>query len=72
MTEENIFLDSILNCKNDFEYKIMENCGEGTYTTIINGLDKMLYAEEENIQLFQFLEKHKQTSNANTDYATTE
>lgn len=32
----------------------MENCGEGTYTTIINGLDKMLYAEEENIQLFQF------------------
>ena len=72
VTGENIFLDSILNCKNDFEYKIMENCGEGTYTTIINGLDKMLYAEEENIQLFQFLEKHKQTSNANTDYATTE
>ena len=72
VTGENIFLDSILNCKNDFEYKIMENCGEGTYTTIINGLDKMLYAEEENIQLIQFLEKHKQTSNANTDYATTE
>lgn len=72
VTGENIFLDSILNCKNDFEYKIMENCGEGAYTTIINGLDKMLYAEEENIQLFQFLEKHKRASNANTDYATTE
>ena len=72
ITSEDIFLDSILNCKEDFEYKIMENCGEGVYITIVNGLDKMLYAEEENIQLFQLLEKYKQTSNANTDYTVTE
>ena len=72
VTGENVFLDSILNSKEDFEYKIMENCGEGVYITIVNGLDKMLYAEEENIQLFQLLEKYKQTSNANTDYTVTE
>lgn len=72
VTGENVFLDSILNSKEDFEYKIMENCGEGVYITIVNGLDKMLYAEEENIQLFQLLEKYKQTSNENTDYTTTE
>ncbi len=72
ITSEDIFLDSILNCKEDFEYKIMENCGEGAYITIINGMDKMLYAEEENIQLFNLLEKYKQKSNANTDYTTTE
>ena len=50
----------------------MENCGEGAYITVVNGLDKMLYAEEENIQLFKILEKYKQTSNENTDYTTTE
>ena len=72
ITSEDIFLDSILNCKEDFEYKIMENCGEGAYITVVNGLDKMLYAEEENIQLFKILEKYKQTSNENTDYTTTE
>lgn len=72
VTGENVFLDSILNSKEDFEYKIMENCGEGAYITVVNGLDKMLYAEEENIQLFKILEKYKQTSNENTDYTTTE
>lgn len=65
---EDKLINAVFNSDENFEYEIMEKCGEGVYVSIINGLDKMLYAEEEIVQYIDKIENIKKSSDANSQY----
>ena len=65
---EDKLVNAVFNGDDNFEYEIMEKCGEGVYVSIINGLDKMIYAEEEIVQYIDKIETLKNISDSNTQY----
>ena len=56
VTGDNLLFDSTVNSNNNFKNKFIAFCGEKTYNTVVNNLDKILHVEEDIIKLNNVLE----------------